>query len=342
MIPALWLILFSVLLLPFLVKKVEKELELFLLAMGTLAVTITGQWEWTLAREALTEPVKITLAVLVAGLTFRRLQGPLAGHLQRIVKFFGIRLFLFCMVLFLALLSSVVTAIIAALILVEVISNLQLNRRVETALVVITCFAIGLGAALTPLGEPLSTLVVAKLRGEPFHADFWFLLRHFWPFVFSAVFILAVLAAVLRGEDLQPSGGLREDRSETVKDILLRTVKVYAFIVALVFLGSGFKPFIDLYISKIPFLGLYWINMISAILDNATLVAAELGPGMSLAQIKAALLGLLISGGMLIPGNIPNIISAGKLGIKSKEWARVGLPLGLILMGAYFIWLLFI
>ncbi|HOW14200.1 MAG TPA: DUF1646 family protein [Methanosarcina sp.] len=40
---------------------------------------------------------------------------------------------------------------------------------------------------------------------------------------------------------------------------------------------------------------------------------------------------------MLIPGNIPNIISAGKLGINSKEWARLGLPLGLISMAIYFV-----
>jgi predicted cation transporter len=48
-------------------------------------------------------------------------------------------------------------------------------------------------------------------------------------------------------------------------------------------------------------------------------------------------MGLLISGGMLIPGNIPNIISASKLGITSKEWARLGLPLGLASMTLYFI-----
>jgi len=48
-------------------------------------------------------------------------------------------------------------------------------------------------------------------------------------------------------------------------------------------------------------------------------------------------MGLLISGGMLIPGNIPNIISAGKLDITSKEWARLGIPLGLVSMGIYFI-----
>ncbi len=39
---------------------------------------------------------------------------------------------------------------------------------------------------------------------------------------------------------------------------------------------------------------------------------------------------------MLIPGNIPNIICAGKLGIKSGAWARVGLPLGVGLMAVCF------
>jgi predicted cation transporter len=47
-------------------------------------------------------------------------------------------------------------------------------------------------------------------------------------------------------------------------------------------------------------------------------------------------MGLLIAGGMLIPGNIPNIIAAGKMGITSKEWAKIGIPLGLVLMSVFF------
>lgn len=39
---------------------------------------------------------------------------------------------------------------------------------------------------------------------------------------------------------------------------------------------------------------------------------------------------------MLIQGNIPNIIAAGKLEITSKGWARRGVPLGLILMVCFF------
>ena len=74
------------------------------------------------------------------------------------------------------------------------------------------------------------------------------------------------------------------------------------------------------------------MNLVSAVLDNATLAAAEIGPTLSEAQIKSALLGLLIAGGMLIPGNIPNIIAAHALHIKSTEWAKLGVPLGLVMM----------
>jgi predicted cation transporter len=77
--------------------------------------------------------------------------------------------------------------------------------------------------------------------------------------------------------------------------------------------------------------------MSSAVLDNATLAAIEIGPSMSLSQITGIVLSLCISGGMLIPGNIPNIIAAGRLRISMKEWAAVGVPIGLILMATYFI-----
>jgi predicted cation transporter len=128
------------------------------------------------------------------------------------------------------------------------------------------------------------------------------------------------------GED---EGGLRE--------VIMRTIKVYAFVAALFLLGAGMGVIIDKYVIQLPAAVLYWINMVSAILDNATLTAAEIGPSMDQIQINAALMGLLVSGGMLIPGNIPNIISAGKLGITSSEWAKLGVPFGLVLMVAYFV-----
>jgi len=40
---------------------------------------------------------------------------------------------------------------------------------------------------------------------------------------------------------------------------------------------------------------------------------------------------------MLIPGNIPNIVAAGRLRITMNEWARIGVPIGLVLMGVFFV-----
>jgi predicted cation transporter len=85
----------------------------------------------------------------------------------------------------------------------------------------------------------------------------------------------------------------------------------------------------------------FWVNTISAALDNATLVAVEFH-SISRERALAALISLLVSGGMLIPGNVPNIVCANKLGMRSSEWARTGLPTGLIMLGIYFAVLRFV
>jgi predicted cation transporter len=238
-------------------------------------------------------------------------------------------------------LSSVITAIIAALILAEVISTLRLHRSLEVRIVIIACFAIGLGAVLTPIGEPLSTIAVSKLRGEPYHADFFYLLKLLGKWVVPLVLLLGVLPAFLSTKHKPDEGPpLKEDRPEEAKDMFIRAGKVYLFVLALVFLGTGLMPVVNKYLVHIPSLALYWVNITSAILDNATLTAAEITPLMPADTIKDALMGLLIAGGMLIPGNIPNIICASKLSIKSKEWAVFGVPLGMVIMLGCFILLL--
>lgn len=332
----LFIILGVVLLAPFSVKRVEEELEIFLFAMGCLAVTITSGWSMGLIEEALVEPVKITLAVFIAGFLFRALQKTIARNVNRIADLIGLKLFAFLVIAGLGFLSSIITAIIAALVLVEIIGHLTLDRKREVTLVILACFSIGLGAVLTPIGEPLSAITTAKLSGEPYYAGFLFLLIHLWRFIIPGVLIFGLLGFIMMPASRLKSPGLTGGKEENLSDIAGRAVKVYFFVMALVLLGKGFKPAVDAYIIKIPYQGLYWINMVSAVLDNATLAAAEISPSMGLPQIKSALLGLLIAGGMLIPGNIPNIIAAGKLKIKSSEWARLGAPLGLLVMAVYF------
>lgn len=336
-------IIVLVLILPLIFHKVEENLEAFLFVMGVLAVTIShyfsgdNVWSLHLVEEALLEPIKITLAVLIAGFLFKRFRKEIAKYIVNLEGTLGPRVFGFTLVVSLGLLSSAITAIISALILVEVISAMNLDKKFETNLTIIACFAIGFGACLTPIGEPLSTIVVAKLKGEPHHADFFFLFNLLGIYIIPGIIFLGIVIEYFRGKETKRSRSLVEDKVESMRDVVIRALKVYLFVIALVFLGEGFKPVIDRYIIKLPAPGLYWINMVSAVLDNATLTAAEISPKMTIEQIDFILMGLLISGGMLIPGNIPNIIAASKLKIKSKEWARLGVPLGLILMVIYFI-----
>ncbi len=334
---------------PFLNKKVERNLEAFLGVMGVLAVTVAGSWGLHLVGEAASEPVikGIVPAVLVAGLLFlvaRRQMDRTAEVLQRRVP---IRALVFALIFVLGLLSSVITAIIAALVLVELVLLLPLTRAERVRVIVAACFAIGLGAALTPIGEPLSTIAIAKLKGEPYHAGFFFLFDKLAWYILPGVAAFAAVGAfMVKGRSKEAAKEGEEEFSEGttngVQDAVIRAVKVYIFVAALIFLGSGFQRLIDKYLTDVGPQPLFWANITSSILDNATLTAAEIGPKLRLEQIQGALMGLLVAGGMLIPGNIPNIISAHKLRIGSKEWAKVGIPLGLVAMVGYFVWLFYL
>jgi predicted cation transporter len=331
----LGLILALVLALPFLSKKIEHNIEVFLFAMGLGAAGISGSLSLELGYEAIREPVFISAAVLGAGLIFKVFMGQIRGGVAWLMKRLSIGALAFVLVVALGLASSLITAIIAALVLVEIVSVLGLPRRAEVTLDVVACFSIGLGAALTPIGEPLSTIATSKL-GE----DFWFLAGLLGPYVVPGIIALGVYAGwKLRGE--AQVGAAAVGRPEAVVEgyraVILRALRVYVFVMALVLLGEGFRPIIDRFVVGLPSQALYWLNMVSAVLDNATLTAAEISLEMSALQVQSVLMGLLIAGGMLIPGNIPNIVSAGKLDIGSREWAAVGVPLGLVVLVVYYV-----
>ncbi|MEK7745228.1 MAG: DUF1646 family protein [Elusimicrobiota bacterium] len=153
----------------------------------------------------------------------------------------------------------------------------------------------------------------------------------------GGILLCALFASRFSGKEAAPDSSLTEDEPETLRAIMVRAGKVYAFVAALVLLGHGFTPIVDRYLLSMPQSLLFWVNMVSAVLDNATLAAAEISPRMGASQIEYILLGLLISGGMLIPGNIPNIICAKKLGITSREWGTFAAPFGLGLMALCFL-----
>lgn len=332
MITGLTVILLLVLFLPFTLRLVEKNLEVFLFIMGLLAAWISQQLNGDLFITAFKDPIHITSAVLIAGLLFRWLQNPIERGILDLSKAMPFRLFLAVSVIFLGLISSIITAIIAAIVLVVLISVLKLERKYELRLVVLACFSIGMGAALTPIGEPLSTITTSKVN-----ADFFYLLRLIGRDVIPAIILFGVLASIVVKPNIKQTNDTLASKKESYLQIVIRSVKIYLFVMGLTLLGAGFEPFIEEFLLGLSPYVLYWINMISAILDNATLASAEISPAMDEPTIRAILLGLIISGGMLIPGNIPNIIAAGKLNITSTEWARFGVPVGLIAMAVYFV-----
>ena len=338
------IVLLLVLILPFRVRIIEENLEPFFLIMGITAVTISGLWSYELIVEALKEPVwlpntpvpiGIFQVVLIFGLIIHRFNRQIYSGVLSLLRKVGVRTFTFIIVTFLGLFSSIISVIVTAVILSEIALILPVERRKKIEFVVIACFAVGLGAALTPVGEPLSTIAVSKLKGDPYHADFLFLLR-----LLGAYLIPGVLALALYGA--YRMGTITVDRievpryEESLRNVIVRAIRVYMFVSALILLGKGLSPLAIWYFSKVPPIGLYWLNTISAILDNATLVAVEIEPKMSLMQIKSALISLLISGGMLVPGNIPNIVSAGRLKIRMNEWAKIGVPIGAVMLAVYF------
>lgn len=352
----LFCIFILVLVLPFKVKKVEENLEVFLFICGIAALSVssfatlhgeTFGWTNAIVVEALEAPVMITTVagipvgivqmVLIVGLIIYFAHAQIQQAIQILVDRMPLYALIFILICGLGIVSSIISAILAAIILVEIVCALPLGRPEKIGITVISCFSIGLGAALTPLGEPLSTIAISKLSGDPYQAGFGFLLDLLGIYVIPGILAMGILGVVFLQRQGAPTEGLEcKLIRETIHDVVIRAGKVYLFIMALVFLGEGFKPLILEYIIQIPSEGLFWVNIVSAILDNATLAAAEIGPQLSLIQIKSALLGLLIAGGMLIPGNIPNIIAAGKMGITSKEWARYGVPLGFTLLVIYF------
>lgn len=356
-ITGLIIILAMVLVLPFMVRRIEENLELFLFIMGLAATLISGKMNGHLLLEAVEEPVMIAAAVLIAGALFFLFKEQFARFMASLCRRYPVNLVVLVATLCLGLLSSIITAIVASIILVEVIYQLPLNRKHKVVVCILACYAIGLGAVLTPIGEPLATIAISRL-GQ----DFLYLLDMLGKYIIPSVFAFSLLSGVycaLATRPVRESCGepallelaftrdtgeyILEDEEEAAQEtwqgVIVRALKVYLFVMALVFLGEGFEPLIDQYILGLNPQLLYWVNTVSAVLDNATLCAAEISPAMlaNPLTIKAILMGLLISGGMLIPGNIPNIISASKLGIGSKEWALIGGPLGLLFLGLFYV-----
>jgi predicted cation transporter len=314
---------------PLAVRWIERNLEIFCLGVGVAATVCAGGASRHTLRLAAVEPIGITAAVIVAGFIFKwtrewidRTLAPMRARVARPIL-------VAASVFVLAALAGFITAIVAALVMVEVMGLLRLGGEARTRVAVAACFSIGLGAALTPVGEPLSALAAGALG-----LGFTGLARLLGLYVVPGIAACAVLAGYFARGDYHP-GRPGPHVRETAGQILLMGARVFGFVAGLILISEAYAPLARRYLPGIGDAALYWGNTISAVLDNATLVALEVH-GMTLDRAREAIIALLVSGGMLVPGNIPNVVIAGSLRISSRKWAAVGLPIGLAMLGIYF------
>src|SRR5438874_9711294 len=109
MIWVLGLITLAVLLCPVLIKPVEQNLEIFFLGAGAVTAATTGQWGKGLLHAAATEPIPLTIAVLLFGIIARLLRPVLDRTVARLVKSVAPRWIYFALIILLGLFSSVIT-----------------------------------------------------------------------------------------------------------------------------------------------------------------------------------------------------------------------------------------
>ena len=314
---------------PLAIAWIEHNIELYCLALGILATILGAGFSRALVVRALHEPFAISAAVIVAGSLFRWGRPQLDRSFGRLRNRVSRPVLCASAIFVIAAISSIITAIVAALVLLEVIGLLHFAPDKRVRVTVAGCYAIGLGASLTPLGEPLSTLAARALN-----LGFFGLFSLLAAWVLPGVLACSIVAgAFARGEYDETSAAAHQQQSYIA--ILFQAAKVFAFIAGLVMISEAYAPIANEYVSKMSNDLLFWANTVSAALDNATLVALEVHK-MTLPRAREAILALLISGGMLIPGNIPNIVSASALRIGSAAWAKVGLPMGLVMLGIYF------
>jgi|SRR5271166_849063 len=148
---------------PLLFAPFEHNIEIFVLSIVLVSAIVMGRLDCTWSKKALHEPIMITAAVLIAGLLFKLSRLRLEPAFAHLIWRVPLSMPAASSILVISLLSSIITAIVAALILVEIVRLLHLAESSRIRVTVIGCFTIALKAALAPLGEPLFQAGNARL-----------------------------------------------------------------------------------------------------------------------------------------------------------------------------------
>ena len=342
---SLIVLLIMILVLPTLSRRIERNLEIFFLIMASVAASATSIWSREIIEEAFLAPITIKglpigifQVVVVASILFGVYSDKIDLFMEKLSTKIPISITVALLVFLLGIGSSLISVIVSSVIMSEIAFHLRLRREILRHILIVSAYSIGVGAALTPVGEPLATIAIYKLSGPPYHADFFFLFRLLGIYIIPLITAYSIYAGLY--VSIKKRGGVietmmineiseKKNLRETLKISLERGLRIYAFIFALTILGASYNILVDRYIKYFSPELMYLFGSISAVVDNATLTAAIISSELSILQIKSFLISLLIAGGFLIPGNVPNIVMTNIHKIRYIEWAKEAIPLGL-------------
>lgn len=314
---------------PFLSRRVEERYPFFLLGVGALAASLSWAFSEALLAEAILRPLQLCLALLAGALLFSLVHATVAAAAKACSRTLGPRAATTASVLAAGAMAPFLTGVVAALFLIELLRGLPMNQERRKEAAVLGVSAVGLTAGLSAVGSPAAAVVLAKLAKAPYSTGNWLLFDLAGPWIISGAFALAVAAGALAGD-----GSGAEDPPEdplALWTVLVMAGRLFAALCGLILLGAGVLPALEGSLRGVPPWALYWMNIVSAFLDNGVLAAVEFDPGMLQDQLRFAYCGLLAADPLLVIAGAPNLVAADRLGISPRQWASVGIPVGLAL-----------
>lgn len=312
---------------PLLSRRVEEQYPLFLLVIGATAATLSWAFTESLVVESLLRPLQLCLALLGGALFFSLASRPMGQAASALSRRLGPRLGAAASIVVAAAMAPFLTGAVAALVLVELLKAVPMGSARRKEVAVIGVSAVGLAAGLSATGSPAAAVLLANLSNAPAAAITpWYLFDLVGPWVLAGAFGLAAAGAALAGD-----GSGAEPATEdplALWTVVVLTGRLFASLCGLILLGAGVMPALEGVLRGFPAGGLYWVNAVSAVLDNAALAAVEFEPGMLQDQIRFAYCGILAADPLFIIAGAPNLVAADRLGISPREWASVGIPVG--------------
>lgn len=232
----------AVLLGPLFIKRIERNIEAFLLFMGSCAIVISGSWHIGLVEDAVRQPlvVGIVLAGLVAGMIAHHRRMHLSHAISSLLSDpIAVKVMALEVVVVSGLSAIIVTPALPFFMLVEAVNHLPLVRRNRAAISLLGGMSILFGALLAPVDGLGSTIASAKMQGALPSADIVSLgLQNLY--LMAGILVLGLVGLLLVGEEVRIKVVQPMEKSVATRSMAIWSARVCMFAGALLLIGVAY------------------------------------------------------------------------------------------------------